>query len=58
MRVESGVNVLVVRSLDPGNKAWEASRPGTWELGVVGKELDGAQRLSIPQHPVADMPQA
>jgi hypothetical protein len=31
MRAESGVNVQVVRSLDPRDEAWELSQPETWE---------------------------
>jgi hypothetical protein len=31
MRVESGVDVRTVRSRDPRDESWEASRQGTWE---------------------------
>ena len=31
MRAESGVDVQMVRSRDPRDESWEASRQGTWE---------------------------
>ena len=36
MRAESGVDVRTVRSRDPRDESWEASRQGTWEGWVSG----------------------